>query len=186
MTLAEHWFGQARGLNDFLVVSVEHSLGLGIIHNGELFRGANGLSPDLGDLMVRPPGSGGGRLAGSPRRPRSSPKRGGLRGAEHEAAFRARPRHGAGAERAAAGDQRCIGMLAAAGEALGFAIANLITLFAPPKVHLAGRPMATSAAFPRAAARDRRGADAGRASPTSPKSSCTNGATKSGRAARRR
>ena len=63
VTLAEHWFGQARGLNDFLVVSVEHSLGLGILHNGELFRGANGLSPDFGDVMVRPPGSGGGRLA---------------------------------------------------------------------------------------------------------------------------
>ena len=59
VTLAEHWFGQARGLNDFLVVNVERSLGLGILHNGELFRGANGLSPDLGDLMVRPLGCGG-------------------------------------------------------------------------------------------------------------------------------
>ena len=54
VTLAEHWFGQARELNDFLVVNVERSLGLGILHNGELFRGANGLSPDLGDLMVAP------------------------------------------------------------------------------------------------------------------------------------
>ena len=63
VALAEHWFGQARELNDFLVVSVERSLGLGILHNGELFRGANGLSPDLGDMMVRPPGNGGGRLA---------------------------------------------------------------------------------------------------------------------------
>src|SRR3984957_16761996 len=49
VTLAEHWFGQARELNDFLVVNVEQSLGLGILHNGELFRGANGLSPDFGD-----------------------------------------------------------------------------------------------------------------------------------------
>ena len=48
VTLAEHWFGQARDLNDFLVVNVERSLGLGILHNGDLFRGANGLSPDLG------------------------------------------------------------------------------------------------------------------------------------------
>jgi len=55
VTLAEHWFGDARGLDNFLVVSVEHSLGLGILHNGELFRGAAGLSPDLGDLHVRPP-----------------------------------------------------------------------------------------------------------------------------------
>src|SRR5271168_5334777 len=63
VALAEHWFGQARDLNDFLVVSVERSIGLGILHNGELFRGANGLSPDLGDLMVRPPTELGGRLA---------------------------------------------------------------------------------------------------------------------------
>ena len=63
VALAEHWFGQARDLNDFLVVSVERSLGLGILHNGELFRGANGLSPDFGDLMVGPPSNGGGRLA---------------------------------------------------------------------------------------------------------------------------
>ena len=63
VTLAEYWFGQARGLNDFLVVNVERSLGLGILHNGELFRGANGLSPDLGDLIVRSLNGGGGRLA---------------------------------------------------------------------------------------------------------------------------
>ena len=62
VALAEHWFGQARDLNDFLVVSVERSLGRVILHYGELFRGANGLSPDLGDLMVRAPGNGGGRL----------------------------------------------------------------------------------------------------------------------------
>ena len=37
--------------------------------------------------------------------------------------------------------------LAAAGEALGYAIANLITLFAPPKVIIAGRAMASSEHF---------------------------------------
>ena len=59
VTLAEHWFGHGRGLDDFLVVSVEHGLGLGIMHNGELFRGANGLSPDLGDLIVHLPAGDG-------------------------------------------------------------------------------------------------------------------------------
>jgi hypothetical protein len=56
ITQAEHWFGHGRGLSDFLVVSIEHTLGLGVIHGGELFRGANGLSPDLGDLVVAPLG----------------------------------------------------------------------------------------------------------------------------------
>ena len=38
-------------------------------------------------------------------------------------------------------------MLAAAGEALGFAVASLIALFAPPKVIISGRAMATSGHF---------------------------------------
>ncbi len=38
-------------------------------------------------------------------------------------------------------------MLAKAGEALGFAIANLITLFAPPKVIISGRAMTASEHF---------------------------------------
>ncbi len=62
VALAEHWFGQGRELDDFLVISVERSLGLGILHRGELFRGANGLGPDLGDFMVRGPSPGGARL----------------------------------------------------------------------------------------------------------------------------
>jgi predicted NBD/HSP70 family sugar kinase len=148
VTLAEHWFGQARELDDFLVVNVEQSLGLGILHNGELFRGANGLSPDFGDVMVRPPGSGGGRLAAvASEASVLAEVEVAMRGREHEAAFRGGRGMALALQLAAAGDQRCIGILASAGEALGFAIANLITLFAPPKVIIAGRAMATSEFF---------------------------------------
>jgi predicted NBD/HSP70 family sugar kinase len=148
VTLAEHWFGQARGLNDFLVVSIEHSLGLGILHNGELFRGANGLSPDFGDVMVRPPGSGGGRLAASASEASVlSEVEIALRGTPHEAAFRAGRSMTLLLQLAAAGEEPCIRVLASAGEALGFAIANLITLFAPPKVIVTGRAMAKSPFF---------------------------------------
>ena len=148
VTLAEHWFGQARDLNDFLVVNVERSLGLGILHNGELFRGANGLSPDLGDLMVRPPGGGNERLADVASETSVL--------IEAEALIRDGDPDGAPQtaramalllRRAAGGDKRCARVLAAAGEALGFAVANLITLFAPPKVIISGRAMATSEHF---------------------------------------
>ena len=148
VTLAEHWFGQARDINDFLVVSVEQSLGLGILHNGELFRGANGLSPDFGDVMVRPPGSGGGRLAAvASEESVLSEAESCLRGTEHESVFRTERAMATVLQLAAAGDPRCTAILAAAGEALGFAIANLITLFAPPKVIISGRAMATSEYF---------------------------------------
>ena len=148
VTLAEHWFGQSRELNDFLVVSVERSIGLGILHNGELFRGANGLSPDLGDLMVRPPLSGGGRLAAvASEASVLAEAEALLRGGDAEAAFRAGRGMALLLQRAAERDPRCVRLLAAAGEALGFAIANLITLFAPPKVIISGRAMAASEYF---------------------------------------
>ena len=119
MTLAEHWFGHGRDLNDFLVVSIEHNLGLGIMHNGELFRGANGVNPDLGDFLVRP--SNG----------QNTPAR-----LESIILDAMAPREGS---------ELSVGMIdaddetmEAVGDALGFAIASIVTLFAPPKVILAG------------------------------------------------
>jgi predicted NBD/HSP70 family sugar kinase len=149
VALAEHWFGQARELNDFLVVSVERSLGLGILHNGELFRGANGLSPDLGDMMVRLPGSGGGgRLADLASEAavlaEAEPA---LRNGDDEIALTPKRALSLLLQRAENGDARCAARLAAAGEALGFAIANLIALFAPPKVMISGGLMASGEHF---------------------------------------
>ncbi len=144
VTLAEHWFGQARGLDDFLVVSIELGLGLGIMHKGELFRGASGLGPDLGDLLVKPPnGSGLVRLASiASEESILADARAALAGSHHEQAFRLGRGMEKVLERAAAGDPAIVALLAAAGEALGFAIANLIVLFAPPKVILAGPALA--------------------------------------------
>jgi predicted NBD/HSP70 family sugar kinase len=144
ITLAEQWFGHGRDLSDFLVVSIEHTIGLGIIHGGELFRGANGLSPDLGDLIVSPNGSIGngsrpGRLSGIASTTailsvagdlaRGTPQENllrGTRGIEHAVSL------------AQAGNGGISRIFEEAGRALGIAIANLITLFAPPKVILAG------------------------------------------------
>jgi predicted NBD/HSP70 family sugar kinase len=127
VTLAEHWFGHGRGLDDFLVVSVEHGLGLGIMHNGELFRGANGLSPDLGDLIVHLPAGDG----------RNTPDR-------LAALVSAMRGDGAGNGARAASDAATY---AAVAGALGIAIANLITLFSPPKVILAGAALSLGEAL---------------------------------------
>jgi predicted NBD/HSP70 family sugar kinase len=132
VTLAEHWFGHGRGLDDFLVVSIEHSLGLGIMHNGELFRGANGLSPDFGDLIVHPPAGNGqntpDRLAALVAVLRGDQEVNGQPG-----------RHPEHANEAA--------IYADIAVALGIAIANLITLFAPPKVILAGAALSVGDAL---------------------------------------
>lgn len=151
VTLAEHWFGQARGLDDFLVVSVEKGLGLGIMHKGELFRGANGLGPDLGDLLVKPPnGTGLVRLAEvASEESMIADARRALAASEHEQAFRLGRGMEKLLERAEAGDPAIVALLREAGEALGFAIANLIVLFAPPKVILAGAALAAGEALVR-------------------------------------
>jgi predicted NBD/HSP70 family sugar kinase len=149
VTLAEHWFGRARGLDDFLVVSVDLGLGLGILHQGELFRGANGLGPDLGDLLVKPPnGNGLVRLAAiASEESILAEARSALAGTLHEQAFRLGRGLEKVLERADAEDPAITGLLGAAGEALGFAIANLIVLFAPPKVVLAGPILAAGDAL---------------------------------------
>jgi predicted NBD/HSP70 family sugar kinase len=86
------------------------------MHRGELFRGASGLIPDLGDLLFLHPGLNGhntpDRLAAI-----VSSVAGGNAGAPIDADAAA---------------------YATIGDAIGIAVANLITLFAPPKVILAG------------------------------------------------
>ncbi len=140
VTLAEHWFGQGRGLDDFLVISVEANLGLGIMHRGELFRGANGLSPDLGDLVVRPPLNGAiPRLSAvASENAILAEAQSLLDGSDANLAVVANPGIGKVLALARDGEKRIGDILAAAGAALGFAIANLIVLFAPPKVILTG------------------------------------------------
>ena len=150
--------GRRATSTTFLVVNVERSLGLGILHNGELFRGANGLSPDLGDLMVGPPRNGGGRLADVASETSVLGEAEALmRGGEHDARLSRGTRHGA---LAAAGRRRRPTLHSARSprraKRLGFAIANLITLFAPPKVIISGRAMAASEYFIGPLARDGR------------------------------
>lgn len=144
ITLAEQWFGHGRDLSDFLVVSIEHTIGLGIVHGGELFRGANGLSPDLGDLIVSPNGNIGngsrpGRLSGIASTTTILSAAADLvRGTPQEKLLRGTRGMDHAVSLAQAGDRRIAEIFEEAGRALGIAIANLITLFAPPKVILAG------------------------------------------------
>ena len=135
VTLAEHWFGHGVGIDDFMVVSIEPTLGLGIMHRGELFRGANGLSPDLGDFLVHLPDADSAvrRLVDL-----IGPAADGVDTVQHP-----RMIHDATGEAALAGAVEDATMQLS-GDALGFAIANLITLFAPPKVILTGSALSAS------------------------------------------
>ncbi len=52
VTLAEHWFGKGRNLPCFAVVTIEHGIGMGFVVNDQLYRGANGIGPELGHSKV--------------------------------------------------------------------------------------------------------------------------------------
>lgn len=147
VTMAESWFGDARGVEDFLVVSLEHALGLGIMYRGDLFRGAQGLGPDL-DGLILAPATGGG----APQRLQAIASEAAilaeaetlLTTAGHRAAFRAGRGMAVVAAAAEAGEPRILALLQRAGEALGFAIANLVQLFAPRMVVLAGEAISST------------------------------------------
>ncbi len=50
---AEHLFGAGRGLRNFLVVTVEHGVGMGIVLDGELYRGERGCGAEFGHAKVQ-------------------------------------------------------------------------------------------------------------------------------------
>jgi predicted NBD/HSP70 family sugar kinase len=140
ITIGEHWFRLCRDLDDFVVVTAEHSLGLGVMHGGEFFRGAKGISFNLGDLAMSANGQGVSRLSDQATEPAIlSPVAGEPRFQEAIRLGRATP---LAAELIAAGDNALIASARRAGEVLGLAIANLITLFAPPRVVLVGSTLA--------------------------------------------
>lgn len=52
-TLAEIWFGHGRRYRDFLVVTIEHGVGLGVVLDQRLYRGARGLGAEFGHTKVQ-------------------------------------------------------------------------------------------------------------------------------------
>ncbi|QDL92590.1 ROK family transcriptional regulator [Paroceanicella profunda] len=51
-TLAELWFGLGQGVRNFTVVTVEHGVGMGMVLDGRIRRGARGLGAELGHMKV--------------------------------------------------------------------------------------------------------------------------------------
>lgn len=56
LALAEHWFGEGKGVRDFLVVTIENGVGLGIFAEEKLYRGHDGIAAEFGHLTIDPQG----------------------------------------------------------------------------------------------------------------------------------
>ncbi len=146
--LAELWFGLGRGLSDFLVVTIEHGVGMGAVIGGELFRGARGVGAEFGHIKVQNDGA----LC-----------RCGQRGCleayvadyavarEAATALGAEPGEAGLLERLEAAARDGNGAAAAifgrAGRMLGLGLANLVNLFDPPLVILSGESLAHAPLF---------------------------------------
>ena len=135
LTAAEQWFGAGRGVDDFLVVSIGRGVGLGMVLNGELYRGTAGGAGEFGHITVVPDG------------PRCEcGKRGCLEALVGDPAVIQRVTSMLGdpvdiqavIDLALHGDAVVQSIFAAAGRTLGLAIANLVNVLNPALVIIGG------------------------------------------------
>lgn len=141
LTMTEKWFGHGQGLDNFLTVTVGRGVGLGIVVNGQFYRGHGGGAGELGHIVIDPDGplcdcGKHGCLeayVGDP----------GLVRAAREAGGRSRKLQAITdvdqlVTLAQEGDSKAQDILARAGQILGMGIANLINLFNPEKIIISG------------------------------------------------
>jgi len=56
LAMAEKWFGAGQGVDDFLVITVGRGVGLGIVVNGQFYRGTRGGGGEFGHTVMDPGG----------------------------------------------------------------------------------------------------------------------------------
>ncbi|WP_428276702.1 ROK family protein [Candidatus Palauibacter sp.] len=54
--VAERWWGQAVGIDDFVYLKVATGVGAGLMIGGEIYRGATGVAGEIGHLAIDPDG----------------------------------------------------------------------------------------------------------------------------------
>ncbi len=135
LVAAEQWFGAGRGIADFVTVSLGRGIGLGLVLDGRLYRGAHGGAGEFGHIKV---------MADGPACPCGS--RGCLEALASEPAIAAAVSAAKGTKLtitkvlalAASGDDDALRAYADAGRLLGTAIGNLLNVLNPRVVVLAG------------------------------------------------
>jgi predicted NBD/HSP70 family sugar kinase len=144
LAVAEKWAGDANAARDFVTLSVGRGIGLGIVIDRALYRGANGASGEFGHMIVEPGG------------PKCECGRFGcLEALVGEGALlrRVSERHGEELSRdellvlIAAGDSATLDVIDNAGRKLGLAVANMITLLNPELLIICGEGTELGAPF---------------------------------------
>lgn len=52
LAIYEQWFGVGRGADNFLLITTEHGIGMGMILNGKIYRGIRGTAGEIGHTIV--------------------------------------------------------------------------------------------------------------------------------------
>ena len=52
LVIFEQWFGIGRGVDNFVLVTTEHGIGMGMVVNGKLFRGFRGVAGEFGHTII--------------------------------------------------------------------------------------------------------------------------------------
>lgn len=136
LTLTERWFGPGQGVDNFLTVTVGRGVGLGIVVNGQFYRGQNGGAGELGHTAIDPNGplcacGKHGCLeayVGDP----------GLVRAAQESVSKSIKSIDELLRLAQNGNPAAIKIFNQAGRILGIGVANLINLFNPKKIIISG------------------------------------------------
>ncbi len=144
VTLAQQWFGQGQGCDNFLVITVEHGIGMGIVVHNRIYRGHRGVGAEFGHMVVRPEGKPCrcGKL-GCIEAYASDPA---IVAASVEAHQRGEWQHDSVeeltieeiTELAKQGNAPLQQIFKEAGEVLGLGIAGLVQIFNPAKIVIAG------------------------------------------------
>ena len=127
--LGEQWLGAARGFQDIVFVAVGTGIGVGVISEGRIVRGARGIAGSAGWMAVDPRWREEYAQAGSWEWEAAGPavaRRAGMESGEGVAAA------------ARAGDARVLEALRLTAEYLAMGVANLISIFDPEMVVLGG------------------------------------------------
>ena len=144
LAVAEKWFGAGIGLRHFLTATIGRGVGLGIVANGEIYRGAYGGAGEFGHTIVAPGGP-----------PCQCGREGCLEALVGEPALRKQASIARGApvsaedvvRLVAEGDRAVGAVLGEAGRQFGLALANLVTLFNPERLIVSGEGTRYGPAF---------------------------------------
>jgi glucokinase len=135
----EMLFGGAKGMKDFLFITLGTGLGSGIVANGEMIYGHDGMAGELGHTIL----FRDGRLCGCGRKgclETYCSASGLVRTYKEKTGTAFRPEMDAEAicKKAKAGDPLALETFACTGECLGFALANSVAYTSPEAIFLFG------------------------------------------------